>query len=106
MSDTPWTPGPWVAVCADDEGEHERNWRIEAPDGGADPWLVAETQFFPQPGMEEANARLIQHAPEMAEALEPFANVTILPSGAVVGLDRAWFDNARTLLSRIRGDAA
>jgi len=36
----------------------------------------------------------------LVEALEPFAGATILPTGAVVAMDRHWFDNARAALAR------
>ena len=35
---------------------------------------------------------------KMREALRPFANVTILPDGSVVGLERHWFTDARAAL--------
>lgn len=40
----------------------------------------------------------------LVEALEPFANATILPTGAVVGLDRGWFDAARAALARAKAE--
>lgn len=48
---------------------------------------------------EKARAEAAEHrAREMEEALRPFATVTVLPTGQVVGLERHWFsDAARTL---------
>ena len=42
----------------------------------------------------------------LVEALEVFANATILPTGAVVGLERNWFDAARAALALYRGEVA
>ena len=71
MTDTPWTPGPWEAHKTGAIEEH--NYAITAPDGDSEPWWIAKTYFFVQPGMEAANARLIAAAPEMAEALDAVA---------------------------------
>jgi hypothetical protein len=38
----------------------------------------------------------------LVEALEPFANATVLPTGAVVGMERGWFDTARAALRRAK----
>ena len=36
----------------------------------------------------------------MRKALRPFAEVTILPTGAVVGLERYWFDCASAAIAQ------
>lgn len=62
----------------------------------------------------EANARLIASAPtlyadnkqlreiiaELVAALEPFADATLTPNGAVIGLMREDFERARATLAR------
>lgn len=40
----------------------------------------------------------------LVEALEPFASATILPTGAVVGLERGWFDAARAALASAKAE--
>jgi hypothetical protein len=93
-------------VCVDENGEHERNMRIEAPDGDADPWVVAETQYFSQRGMEAANARLIAAAPEMAEALQMWSDYHNGADDVSMMLRYAEaLEATMTLLARIRGDA-
>jgi hypothetical protein len=98
-------------VCVDENGEHERNMRIEAPDGDADPWVVAETQYFSQRGMEAANARLIAAALEMAEALEAIGvllNELQPHMTPEIMRPERWNELAGPALSvnrRIRGDA-
>lgn len=65
----PWTPGPYyIAVTGD--GTSDFNCDILAPDGDCDPWHIAQTYFFPEPGIEQANARLIAASPTMAEYIQ------------------------------------
>jgi len=73
MKETPWTPGPWQLCDRGDYGDFDGNSRVIcAPDN--DEYLgmrlavvqVSDGDFFEE---SEANARLMNAAPEMAEAL-------------------------------------
>lgn len=65
-SNTPWTPGPWVAEEADFFGDHN----IILADSAGDSSAIAAVVSNLRPALEVANnASLIAAAPEMAEAL-------------------------------------
>ena len=128
MSATPWTPGPWVwdsrhGLCQSIGDKPGSTARLGAT------VLYATYEYDSGPDIvvvSEANARLIQHAPDMAEALECLAAMaahfpttqtygTRVRSGPIysvadVRLGEAAITvedlhRARTLLARIRGDA-
>jgi len=109
----PWTPGPWRVLHGD---------TIFPMDSEALS-IAATTRQRPE---RKANARLIQHAPEMAEALECLARMaerfpaeriygTRPRSGAIytvadvehgeASITVEDLHRARAILSRIRGDA-
>jgi hypothetical protein len=94
MSDTPWTPGPWLFTAFDAEilggdGTHVAHVRL-----GVD-----------APARHAANARLIAAAPEMEELLSEFiaGYKHDLDHGVIRGTTFA--HRVNDLLSRIRGEA-
>lgn len=112
------TPGPWGL-----QRPIGSSYGILLPDGSG---YIGEVYTWEENGAEEAkaNALLIQHAPEMAEALEVFAAAAdwdwdetiwrnVAPDEARIlwseqakqGITRADLMKASTLLARIRGDA-
>jgi hypothetical protein len=96
MSATPWTPGPWGL-----QRPIGSSYGILLPDGSG---YIGEVYTWEENGAEEAkaNALLIQHVPEMAEALADLVRfVEHLGFTADVGS----VGIARALLARIRGDA-
>ena len=68
MSATKWTPGPWIV-----DNDDPKNIAIRPANQG---FLLAAIGDFMEThkGARKANARLIAAAPELAEALESFAN--------------------------------
>lgn len=88
-----WTPGPWAAR----RGGGHATLFVEGPSGNGDQvprtWLVAEVSGRDLP-TNEANARLIAAAPEMAALLAEVAK----ERGTAIGL------NARGLLAKVNGD--
>jgi hypothetical protein len=112
----PWTPGPWSFYAPKSWFDGLGYIRPEPADG----MEIAHHGDSRRSAMEnEANARLIQHAPEMAEALEainyelaalvgdpvnPDFSVA-LPNPADVECVAKAFAAARAILARIRGDA-
>jgi len=67
MSDTPWTPGPWTlaVVTEDDASWFEVRGAVDC--GG---WMTVIADMVEH----TADARLIAAAPDMAEALEWYAD--------------------------------
>lgn len=65
---------------------------ITAKDAEMEGWKRTATEYA-----SELHSLRSQLA-EARKALEPFALVTILPTGEVVGMDRRWFDAARRAL--------
>jgi len=53
-----------------------------------------------------ANARLIAAAPELLEALEPFAHATLTHTGQVIGLTREDFERALAAIAKATGEPA
>ena len=98
MNETPWTPGPWIL-----QRPIGSSYGILLPDGSG---YIGEVYTWEENGAEEAqaNARLIQHAPEMAEALEALAGA-FMSHTQWSGEPPAEVVAARALLARIRGDA-
>ena len=93
-SNTPWTPGPWVAEEADFFGDHN----IILADSAGDSSAIAAVVSNLRPALEVANnARLIAAAPEMAEWLERCADWF---AGGGVEPD---CDDIRALLAKIKG---
>jgi hypothetical protein len=87
--ENPWTPGPWSL----DESN-----RIVGADGET---LVAEARrfTFDEAARVSADRRLQASAPEMAELLQKFADIRM-------GMHcPEYYDEARAILARIRGDA-
>lgn len=114
MSATPWTPGPWIVRVA---GPNDYPYAITAPHV---PWdkkgaIRDITRWaaisMPSSAEGQANARLIAGAPEMAEALEALIQLVPRPTSTVDQLaedqdaEHPEVVAARTLRSRIRGDA-
>ena len=66
-------------------------------DHPTDPRAVADDPSGIVQQMPEAD--LQAEVERLRTALRPFAEVTILPTGAVVGMERFWFDRARAALS-------
>lgn len=118
MTDTnEWTPGPWKCFVSHDTGVM----RVNPVKGGL---VVAECSTRnPFDAEQEANARLIAAAPDLAEALEAFASVRIEratanseatnphPDGHIIfGVDN-WYltvgmvRKARAALAKARGEA-
>ena len=62
---TPWTPGPWVSLQRVSETLSADRWEVRHNEHG----LVA-MMSFPDVGCDQANARLISKAPQMAKLLE------------------------------------
>lgn len=54
----------------------------------------------------KANARLIAAAPELLEALEPFAHATLTHTGQVIGLTREDFERALAAIAKATGEPA
>jgi hypothetical protein len=111
MSETPWTPGPWVVRVA---GKDNLPYGITAPDqpydrkGGIRDITRWAAITLPSSKEGQANARLIAAAPEMAEALEECANRlkhAVIFLGKNEKLAEEDVSKYRALLSRIRGDA-
>jgi len=109
MNETPWTPGPWIL-----QRPIGSSYGILLPDGSG---YIGEVYTWEENGAEEAqaNARLIQPAPEMAEAVEQTAAAmdALHPSSAGDMKDgdyaRLWNaarDRLEELSRRIRGDGA
>jgi len=95
MSDTPWTKGPWVIDEADGDDDESPIYFIN---GVADNMTVARTIRFT--GRDEANARLISAAPDMAEALEAIVRAETDYANATV---RRMANIARAALARAKG---
>ena len=98
MSGNPWTPGPWDYVGYQD-GEEGIGWFVRVAPHRV---VLVEGRSASE---ADANARLIQHAPKMAEALERSIPALWLLATSGNADAVAMHDQARTLLSRIRGDA-
>lgn len=92
---TPWTPGPWHD--AKDFGLLPETTRCVVL---STVWGRIATMSYPDSGSDEANARLIAAAPEMAELLE---TITAVP-GDMCSVAAAT-SKARALISRIRGES-
>ncbi|KRG86152.1 hypothetical protein ABB33_05015 [Stenotrophomonas acidaminiphila] len=52
------------------------------------------------------DARLIAAAPELLEALEPFAHATLTHTGQVIGLTREDFERALAAIAKATGEPA
>jgi len=104
VSATPWTPGPWRYSGHTDNGD-ESGWLVQVAERRA---ICVEGRSAAE---ADANARLIAGAPEMAEALEALIQLVTRPTSTVDQLaedqdaEHPEVVAARTLLSRIRGDA-
>ena len=102
MSGNPWTPGPWRV---EEIRGNSRGILLPTEDA-----YIGEVYGWEEDSPEEAaaNARLIQHAPEMADALEECAN-RLKRAAIHLGSDEEFAEKAvsryRALLARIRGDA-
>lgn len=80
-------------LAAKEEARAEQ-WRLRREAGGSRDVARAACDTM-RIERDEARAQLA----EARKALEPFALVTILPTGEVVGMDRLWFDAARRALT-------
>ena len=101
MSAHKHTPGPWEQ--ADAFGVTPTGTSVKA---ASDNYLVAScTGYYGRDGAV-ANARLIAAAPELLEALEPFAHATLTRSGQVVGLMREDFERALAAIVKATGESA
>lgn len=98
MSGTPWTPGPWLARHRSPGASS----KVAAMRVWTENW-VKVASITDTGATTQANARLIQHAPEMADALEAFVMAADLPGDHCEVQQAAIV--ARALLARIRGDA-
>ena len=97
-SNTPWTPGSWVAEEADFFGDHN----IILADSAGDSSAIAAVVSNLRPALEVANnARLIAAAPEMAALIQKYADAWEAGTGTVYLIDEA-----KALLSRIEGEKA
>lgn len=98
MSKTLWTPGPWIlSPCGDILG-NRNTW--------TDNGLVAAMCSDRKDAEGAANARLIEAAPEMAEALAYCVAVLagFRNEGCTSEVVCSAHDEARALLARIRGE--
>ena len=101
----PWTPGPWKSAI--EPAHYPESDDADLPgyvrdSAGREIAYIAERY-----GLNvnyEADMRLIQHAPEMAEALETIVNVFPHFNRDHYPEIGEAFDRARALLSRIRGE--
>lgn len=93
---TPGTPGEWFV------GQKVRDGSICVV-GDIDS-VVCE--FGERLGGVEADARLIAAAPELMEALEPFAHATLTHTGQVIGLMREDFERAIAAIAKATGEPA
>ncbi len=105
MSATPWTPGPWTFYAPASWTDGLGYIRPLAEDGRE----IAHHGDADRTNAENlANARLIQHAPEMAEALEAIAAPDALldATGGAFGpmAARRMQEIAKAILARIRGE--
>lgn len=99
MTDTPWTPGPWIVVDWDEDVNAVKQ------KGAAE----ADNIAYMDPE-DEADARLIAAAPEMAELLKRLSEWDMLyvnpeTGKGIVADGPYWQGQIRPLLSRIRGEA-
>lgn len=105
MTETKFTPGPWVAV---DEGRgRDRNWCVMVPE---------ESRFGPYIATihntadhAKANAHLIAAAPELYEALEAVLDLreNTSPFGGELQADRIdrTIEAASAALAKARGES-
>jgi len=73
MSETKFTPGPWIAAPMEGEPGHCFAAQVVRTDG-AGRWIV-DINSDDGEEMATANAHLIAAAPELYEALEPFEHL-------------------------------
>lgn len=92
MSAHKHTPGPWTA--------DPDNFRIIGSDGHS---IFAFRRLFAE---HRANACLASAAPELLEALEPFAHATLTHTGQVIGLTREDFERALAAIAKATGEPA
>lgn len=72
MSETKWTPGPWEV--AQDDFDDSFYVRLRDNPDGIGEYIIAAEIGQPTGDDGRADARLIAAAPEMADALRPFAS--------------------------------
>ena len=102
MSESKHTPGPWEAVK---ETNSSRGWLVwPSARECQEPYPIAGITLKGKLGEEDANARLIAAAPDMAEALDNLLTWAE-HSGFEIDLQDAqvWFD-ARAALALARGE--
>lgn len=98
---TEHTPGPWEAIKGLNESDEmrcgvvadrgERKYLVATIENGA-PGDICDTEF--------ANARLIAAAPELLEALRPFAECNEDEDGIEISVGRDDFRRARAAIAR------
>ena len=97
-SNTPWTPGPWVAEEADFFGDHN----IILADSAGDSSAIAAVVSNLRPALEVANnARLIAAAPDLLDSLSEIFDYA---GGADSALhDEYVMDRARAAIAKAEG---
>lgn len=97
MSAHKHTPGPWHSTGRYVGSGHAKMNICECSDNSGC-WSNAPEAV--------ANARLIAAAPELLEAIEPFAHATLLHTGQVIGLTREDFERAIAAIAKATGETA
>ena len=98
MSENKWTPGPWQLTDLGDYGDFDGLSRVIL---GDDMRFAAVHAGGPNHEENDANARLIAAAPDMAEALRRIEEGCSFPEDNV---QRACRDVARAALAKARGE--
>lgn len=92
-----FTPGPWEAALVADSYEQRS---VYGPNNEHITYVVNGSAI---PGRTTANARLIAAAPDLLEALRPFADMDFLIVGGGSEAVIAMCDRARDALNKAEG---
>lgn len=116
MSAHKHTPGPWNIVHGSIQhanGTIASTWsprKVSEDREDGESWLDMRRRTEPErdavAAEQRANARLIAAAPELLEALEPFAHATLTHTGQVIGLTREDFERAIAAIAKATGETA
>jgi len=91
MSKTPWTPGPWRVE--NNRFEHWGLREVVGPSLQVNGFVIATDVDAKRAARIEADVRPIAAAPELAEALEPFAKVRIERANPNAEANSPWPDD-------------
>ncbi len=80
--------------------------RVDTPDGSISVSWSSNADGGERNRKAENAARLIAAAPELLEALEPFAHATLTHTGQVIGLTREDFERALAAIAKATGEPA